>query len=35
MECIACKIETGKNNSFEKQKILKNSKQFKPSSVIT
>ena len=35
MECIARKIETGKNNQFGKQEILKNSKQFKPSSVIT
>ena len=35
MECIARKIEAGKNISFEKQKIFKNSKQSKPPSVIT
>ena len=35
MEYIARKIEAEKNNSLGKQKNLKNSKQFKPSSVIT
>ena len=35
MECIARKMRREKNNSFGKQKNLKNSKQFKPSSVIT
>ena len=35
MECIARKIEAGKNNSFGKQKISKNSKQSQPSSVRT
>ena len=35
MECIAHKIEAVKSNSFGKQKIFKNSKQSKPSSVIT
>ena len=35
MEYTARKIEAEKNNSFGKQKHLKNSKQFKPSSVIT
>ena len=34
MECTACKIDVGKNNSFGKQKIFKNSKQSKPSNVI-
>ena len=35
MECIARKVEARKSNLFEKQKVLKNSKQFKPSSVTT
>ena len=35
MECIACEIEARKNNSFGKQKILKNMKQSNPSSVLT
>ena len=35
MECLARKIEAGKNDSSGKQKILKNSKQPKPSIVIT
>ena len=35
MECIARKMRREKNNLFGKEKNLKNSKQFKPSSVIT
>ena len=35
MECIARKIKAEKNNLLGKQKILKNLKQSKLSSIIT